>query len=75
LQRRRARHAAGANPKNLKTEEKKIVQHKTRALLIIAAALGAIVLAGFVGVSVKDDDFVPYRPNGKANHHPLHPNS
>jgi hypothetical protein len=23
---------------------------------------------------VTDDDFVPYRPNGMANHHPLYPN-
>jgi hypothetical protein len=49
------------------------VQRKTKALLIAAVALGALVLAGFVGVSVQDDEFVPYRPNDRANHHPVHP--
>lgn len=46
------------------------MQRTTRTLLITAVTLGALVLAGFVGVSVQD---APYRPNGMANHHPVNP--
>lgn len=49
------------------------MQRKTRSLLIAAVTAGALVLAGFVGASVEDDAFVPYRPSGMANHHPLNP--
>lgn len=49
-----------------------ILEHKSKALLIVAVALSAIVLAGFVGASLKDDELMAYHPNDRANHHPLH---
>jgi len=42
------------------------VQRKTNAVLIAAAAFGALILAGFAGVSYTDEPV----PNGSANHHP-----
>ena len=51
------------------------MQHKTKASLIAAATAGALTLASFVGVSAQSDAFVPYRPNGMANHHPIHPSN
>jgi len=44
------------------------VSHK-KSFLIVMAALSAIVLAGFVSVSLSADE-PSYRPNDKANHHP-----
>jgi hypothetical protein len=54
--------------------EKVIVERKAKFILIIAATLGALVLAGFVGVSYKDENVASQYPNDRANHHPLHPN-
>jgi len=41
---------------------------------MLAAALSAIVLAGFVSVSLTAEELTPGYPNDRANHHPLHPN-
>jgi hypothetical protein len=53
------------------------VEQKAKAMLIVAAALGALVLAGFVGVSYaisyKDDAAAGQYANDRANHHPVHP--
>jgi hypothetical protein len=43
------------------------VQRKTNAVLIAAAAFGALILAGFAGVSYTDEAGYP---NDRANHHP-----
>ena len=53
--------------------EEDIVSHK-KAFLIVTAALSAIVLAGFVSVSLTAQEPITYRPNDRANHQPLHPN-
>ena len=46
------------------------MQRKNNAVLIAAAAFGALILAGFAGVSYTDE---PGRyPNDRANHHPKH---
>ena len=45
------------------------MSHK-KSILIVMAALSAIVLAGFVSVSLSADEPLSYGPNGKANHHP-----
>jgi hypothetical protein len=45
------------------------VSHK-KSFLIVMTALSAIVLAGFVSVSLSADEPVSYWPNDKANHHP-----
>ena len=42
------------------------MQRKTNAVLIAAAAFGALILAGFAGVSYTDEPV----PNDRANHHP-----
>lgn len=52
-----------------------ILEHKSKALMVVAVALSAIVLAGFVGASFKNEDLVVYHPNDRANHHPLHETS
>ena len=44
------------------------MQRKNTAVLIAAAAFGALILAGFAGVSYTDET-VQY-PNDRANHHP-----
>jgi hypothetical protein len=49
------------------------VSHK-KAFLIIAVALSAIVLAGFVSISLTPQEPVAYQPNDRANHHPRHVN-
>jgi hypothetical protein len=49
------------------------VEKKTKAMLIKAATLGALVLAGFVGaVSYNDETTVGHYQNDRANHHPRH---
>jgi hypothetical protein len=48
------------------------VEQKAKAVLIVAVTLGALVLAGFVGVSYKDDPGAGHSPNDRANHHPRH---
>jgi hypothetical protein len=45
------------------------VSHK-KSILIVMAALSAVVLAGFVSVSLSADGPVSYAPNDRANHHP-----
>ena len=45
-----------------------------KTFLMLAAALSAIVLAGFVSVSLTAEELTPGYPNDRANHHPLHPN-
>jgi hypothetical protein len=52
------------------------VEQKAKAMLIMAVTLGALVLAGFVGVSYKDDrgddPGAGHSPNDRANHYPRH---
>ncbi len=43
------------------------MQRKNNAVPIAAAAFGALILAGFAGVSYPDE---PVHPNDRANHHP-----
>lgn len=45
------------------------MSHK-KSMLIAVAALGAIVLAGVVSVSLSASEPVSHAPNGQANHHP-----
>ena len=45
------------------------MSHK-KSILIAMATLSAIVLAGFVSVSLSANEPVNPRPNDKANHHP-----
>jgi Flp pilus assembly protein CpaB len=49
------------------------VAHK-KAIVIIAVALSAIALAGFVSVSLTGQEPAADRPNDRANHHPVHVN-
>jgi hypothetical protein len=44
------------------------VQRKNNAVLIAAAAFGALIVAGFAGASYTDE--AVHRPNDRANHHP-----
>lgn len=44
------------------------MQHKNKAVLIAAAAFGALIVAGFAGVSYTDEPV--HHPNDRANHHP-----
>jgi hypothetical protein len=53
--------------------ERDIVQRKSMAVLIAAAAFGAISLASFAGVSYTDERTVSHYPNDRSNHHPVHP--
>ena len=46
------------------------MQRKTNAVLIAAAAFGALILAGFAGVSYTDEPLSGTYPNDRANHHP-----
>lgn len=46
------------------------MQHK-KALVIAAAALSVVVLAGFVSASLTAEEAVTqHHPNDRANHHP-----
>ena len=45
------------------------MQRKNNAVLIAAAAFGALIVTGFAGVSYTDE---PVHPNNRANHHPKH---
>jgi hypothetical protein len=49
------------------------MSHK-KAIVAVVVALSAIVLAGFVSVSLTAQEPISYRPNDRANHHPLHVN-
>ena len=51
------------------------MEKKAKAILIVAATFGALVLAGFVGASAyyKDEQVASHYPNDRANHHPVHP--
>ena len=49
------------------------MSHK-KSILIVMAALSAVVLAGFVSVSLSANEPVSDRANDKANHHPKHVN-
>jgi hypothetical protein len=51
----------------LEQRGREIVQRKNNAVLIAAAAFGALMVAGFAGVSHTDE---PVHPNDRANHHP-----
>ena len=44
------------------------MQRKNNAVLIAAAAFGALIVAGFAGVSYTDEPV--HHPNDRANHHP-----
>ncbi len=46
------------------------MQRKNNAVLIAAAAFGALIVAGFAGVSYTDEPV--HQPNDRANHHPKH---
>ena len=46
------------------------MQRKTNAILIAATAFGALILAGFAGVSYTDEPLSGQYPNDRANHHP-----
>jgi hypothetical protein len=49
------------------------VERKAKAMLIMAATLGALVLAGFVGAfSYNDGTTVGHYQNDRANHYPRH---
>jgi hypothetical protein len=54
-------------------EGESIVERKNKAGLILAASLGAIILAGFAGVSYTDEQTISQHPNDRANHHPVRP--
>lgn len=45
------------------------MSHK-KSFLIVMAALSAVVLAGFVSVSLSANEPLSDRPNDRANHHP-----
>jgi hypothetical protein len=45
------------------------VSHK-KSFLIVMAALSAVVLAGFVSVSLSAGELLSDKPNDRANHHP-----
>jgi hypothetical protein len=45
------------------------MSHK-KSILVAMAALSAIVLAGFVSVSLSANEPLSDQPNDKANHHP-----
>lgn len=47
---------------------REIVQRKNNAVLVAAAAFGALIVAGFAGVSYTDEPV--HHPNDRANHHP-----
>ena len=49
------------------------MQRKSIALWVSIAVIGVLVL-GIAGVSLQADEPVVYRPNDRANHHPVHPN-
>jgi hypothetical protein len=55
------------------TGKEEIMSHK-KAIVAVVVALSAIVLAGFVSVSLTAQEPISYRPNDRANHHPLHVN-
>ena len=44
------------------------MQRKNNAVVIAAAAFGALIVAGFAGVSYTDEPML--HPNDRANHHP-----
>jgi hypothetical protein len=49
------------------------VLRKNKAVVILAASLGAGILAGFANVSYTDSPIVSQHPNDRANHHPKQP--
>ena len=46
------------------------MQRKNNAVLIAAAAFGALIVAGFAGISYTDEPLSGHYPNDRANHHP-----
>ena len=48
------------------------MQRKNNAVLIAAAAFGALIVAGFAGISYTDEPLAGHYPNDRANHHPKH---
>lgn len=49
------------------------MQRNTKVIWFTVAILGIITAVGIVSVSLQADSPVSYRPNDRANHHPLHP--
>lgn len=49
------------------------MQRKSIALWVSIAVIGVLVL-GIAGVSLQADEPITYRPNDRANHHPVNPN-
>ena len=52
-------------------EGESIVERKNKAALVLAASLGAVVLAGFAGTSYTEEQTTSHYPNDRANHHPI----
>jgi len=50
------------------------MKHRARTILISATLLGVLLIAGIVGVSIQAEEASSYRPNDRANHHPVNPN-
>ncbi len=46
------------------------MQRKNNAVLIAAAAFGALIVAGSAGISYTDEPAAGQYPNDRANHHP-----
>jgi hypothetical protein len=49
------------------------MRHRAKTILISAALLGVLLVAGIVGVSLQAEEAPSYRPNDRANHHPVNP--
>jgi hypothetical protein len=61
-------HRAGA------AQDKEEIVARKKFVTIVLTALSAVVLAGFVSVSLTAADTVSHYPNDRANHHPRHLN-
>src|SRR5262245_28394071 len=70
-----SRHCVGSVPprRSGAGDEEEIVARKKFAMIVLTA-LSAVVLAGFVSVSLTAAETVSHYPNDRANHHPLHVN-
>lgn len=50
------------------------MQRKNIAFWLSFAVIGVLVL-GIAGVSLQAEEPITYRPNDRANHHPVHPSN
>ncbi len=46
----------------------------TKIILLGAAVIGALLVAGIAGMTPQAEEPASYRPNDRANHHPADPN-